>query len=436
MLTAAAAPKTPKRSRVSAVPTSSKAATRGSKGSRNSLISSSRATESPVISLTSNNSSRVAEEASLGKRKRRTTKYTPVDEDTTPVFKKQRVRGTSSASQPPSVKPVNGPEWVGNETIPEEEEDPVKAGNIPHSPSTSKSGIGSAVLRIGPPRKRKKIAPLPPATPPSPCVPNFGIRQPREEEESTQEAARRAPSNPSTVRKKRRLKPTSDVRPKLPVLAEKEPLASPSHSYNAGQEHAEPHDQEPFGATHPNHDNKLVKALPEPTPPRTSQPQIPPDPPVDDAFSTATPPHAMRNAKKLAPIPRLEPSHFKPYLKAADTTSVIDEYSPRKSFPTQDTIESSVRDSQVRLTVSQPPDENFEPALVDDVFDDDIAQKIQDVEDAYIDLDGQANGTGTPNEEQPTTVSNVDQYILTLFLLFNRRTLIQRNRSHPGPSRL
>jgi hypothetical protein len=323
---------------------------------------------------------------------------------------------------------------MGDETIPEEEEeeDPVEAGNMPPSPSTLKLGIGSAVLRIGPPRKRKKITPLPLTTPLSSRVPDFVIRQFREEEENTQEAAGSVPSNLPAVRKKRRLKPTSDVRPKR----EKELLASPSR--NSTQEHAEPRDQEESmraNLPHPDHVNELAEPLPELIPPRTTKSQIPPDPPANGNFSTPTLPHTMKNAKKLAPIPRLEPSHFKPYLKAADITSVIDEYSPKRSFPTQDTIEPSVQGPQVRRTVTQPPNKSFEPTPVDDLFDGDITQKMQDVEDAYLNLDGQANGIGTPDEEQPTTVSNVDQSILTPFLLINRRTLIRRNRSHFGPSR-
>jgi hypothetical protein len=119
----------------------------------------------------------------------------------------------------------------------------------------------------------------------------------------------------------------------------------------------------------------------------------------------------MKNAKKYAPIPRLESSHFKPYLEAPETTSVIDEFSPKKSFYPQDTIESSIQDSQFRHTVTQPPNESLYSAPGDGLFDDDIAQKMQDAEDAYLNLDGQENGIETPNEEQPTTVSNVDQFI-------------------------
>ena len=271
-------------------------------------------------------------------------------------------------------------------------------------------------------------------------MPDFGLSQPQEEEENAQEAAGRVPFlnlNPPTVRKKRRLKPTSDVRPKLPVLTENEPLVSPSR--DPTQEPAEPLDQEEPLETNlqpPDHDDDPVQPLPELTPPRTASQQIPPDPPVGDDFSTPTPPHTMKNAKKLGPIPRLESSHFKPYLEAAETTSVIDEFSPKKSFPTQDTIELSVQDSQVRRNVTQPSNGSFEPTPADDPLDEDIAQKMQDAEDAYLDLDGQANGIETSNDEQPTTVSNAGLSILTLFLLTNRRTLILWSMSRSDPSRL
>lgn len=432
MLTAVSAPKKLKRSRTPATPAPNKPAKKNSRGSRTSVMSSGRATDSSVISLTSNNSSRVAEEPPPGKRKRRSTKYTPADEDVEPVSKKQRIDLTFSDSQKSNTKPRKRPRRIGKEIIPEEE-DPDEAGNLPHSSSTSKGGIGSAVLRIGPPRKRKRIAPLPP-TPPASRVPDFGLRQPQEEEENTQEASGRVPSlnlNAQTGKKKRRLKPTSGVPPKLPVLAE-EPPVSPSR--NATQEPTEPRDQESrIEADLPLqcHDGEPAEPLPTFTPPRTAQRQIPLDPPIDNHFSTSGPPRATKNAKKLAQIPRLTSSHFKPYLEAADITSVIDEFSPKKSFLTQDTIESPVQGSQVRRSVTQPRNESFDSAPVDDLFDDDIVQKMQD---AYINLDGQVNGTETPTEEQPT-VSNLGQSILTPLLLTNRRTLNLRNGSHPGPGR-
>lgn len=377
-------------------------------------MSNSRTTDSPVISLIYDDNSRIAEEPSLGKRKRRNAKHTPVNEDITPMSKKQRVGGVLSASQKPSTESSKGLKRIREEKIPEGGEDPVEAGNIHRSPSTSKAGTGGAVLRIGPPRKRKNV------TPPSSRVPDSEFRRSRKEEESTQDAVGRVSSlnsNPLTVKKKRRLKPASDVRPKLPVLTEKGPLAPPSR--NATQELAEPRDQEePFEADlrPPDDGGDPTEPLPELTPPRTTRQQIPPDTLVEDSFSTPTPPRVMNNAKKLAPIPRLEPSHFKPYLGAADITSTIDEFSPKKSFPSQDIIEPSVQDSQVCRAVMQPLSESIDPAPVNDHLDENIAQKMQDVEDAYFDLDGQANGFETPNEEQPTTVSIVGQFILPCFV--------------------
>jgi hypothetical protein len=89
----------------------------------------------------------------------------------------------------------------------------------------------------------------------------------------------------------------------------------------------------------------------------------------------------------------------------ADTTSAIDEFSPKKSFPTQDTVETSVQDSQVRRAASEHLHQSFDSAPVDDPLDNDIFMKMQDVQDAYFDFDGRANEV--PNQEQATTVSNV-----------------------------
>ena len=396
-------------------------------------MSSGQPINSPVISPTSNNSSRVAviEEPSFRKRKRRSIKYAPVDEDTTPVSKKQRVDGKSSASQKSTTKSIKNYKRIGEETIPEEEEEegPIETGNMAPSPSTPKAGISGGVVRIGPPRKRKKV------TPSSSRVPGSEFRKSREDE-NTHEPAGSTSSlslNPATAKKKRRLKPAPDVRPKLSVLVKEEHIVSPSH--NATHEFTEPRYQGPSEADPPpsDHDNEPSGPLPEFIPPRTTHKQPPLGPLIDGDSSIPTP-RTMNNAKKIAPIPRLEPSHFKPYLKKADTTSAIDEFSPNKPFTTQETIESSVQDSQALRTVSQPHNESSGPAPFDGLFDDDIAQKMQDAEDAYLNLDGQANGIETPNEL--TTVSNVCQYTLTLFLLTNRRTLIQRNKSRLGPIHL
>ena len=197
------------------------------------------------------------------------------------------------------------------------------------------------------------------------------------------------------------------------MLAEKDLLTSPSHNATRGP--AKPGGQgNPLEADlPPSDDDEPAEPLPGLKQPKTTRQPVPPDPPANEDFSTLSPPHPIKNAKGLAPIPRLRSSHFKPYLEAPDITSAIDEFSPKKSFPTQDTIESPFQGSQVRRTVTQPPDETLDPAPIDDLFDDDdddIAQKMQDAEEAYLNLDGQENGVETPNEERPTTVSNVDQY--------------------------
>ena len=294
---------------------------------------------------------------------------------------------------------------------PAEAESPEK---VSRSPPPSKVGTNDAVVRIGPPRRRKKIARLPSAaTLPSPHVPSSAsTRLRREEEENTQEAADTVPhlnSSPLTVKKrKRRLKPASDVLPKLPTLAEKEPraLASPG----ATQEPQEPSDQEePFEADvpPPDQDNEPTKPLPKSTPPRSARQQAPPDSLVDNGVSTPTPPRAKKNTKRLGPVPRLESSHFKPYLRVADTTSIIDEFSPKKPFPTQDTIESSVQDSQVRHTATEPRQPSLDPEFVDDTLDVDLVQKMQDVQDTYFDFDDQAAENEVPDQEQQTTVSDI-----------------------------
>jgi hypothetical protein len=54
--------------------------------------------------------------------------------------------------------------------------------------------------------------------------------------------------------------------------------------------------------------------------------------------------------------------------------------------------------------VTKPPPKSFDS--VDDLFDDDIAQKVQDAEDAYLDLDGKVGELETLNAE-PATVGNV-----------------------------
>lgn len=351
------------------------------------------------------------------------------------MSKKQRTDLTFSASQKSGTRLSKNYHRIDQETIPkgDEEKDPVEANNMACLPSTSQAGIGSAVLRIGPPQKRKKIAPLPPIIPPS-CAPDFVLGQSLEIED-TREAAGSVPPldlSHSTVRKKRRLKPASDVRPKLPVLVE---MGTPSR--HATQEPAEPRNEEPLSEINPSppdHDNEGAEPLPKLTPPTVTRQQIPPDPPVDDGPFPPTPLLAVKNTKKFAPIPKFESSHFKPYLEAADITSVIDEFSPKKLFPTQETVESPVQGSQLRRTATRPCSESFDPMPVDNLFDDDIAQKIQDTEDAYLNLDGLANGIEPPNEEQPTTVSSVRQAILTLFLLTNHRTMILQNVSRLGPS--
>jgi len=393
--------------------------------SRTSLVSGSRTTDSPVISLTSNNGSRASGDPSLGKRKRRSTRHTPDDEDPKPVSKKPRVDvTTSSASQKSRTKSIRSPKRIIREAIHEEEggEDPVE-GEIPEKVSrsffNSKSGTNSAVLRIGPPRRRKKIAPLPSvATLPSPRVPSSAFRHLREEEEeNTQEAAPIVPqlgSSPPAVRKKkRRLKPPSDARPNLPALAVKKPLLP--HSRDVTQEPQEPSDQgEPFEADPPPpaQDGEPIEPLPEPTPPGASRQQTPLDSPVHDDIRTPTHPRARKSTKTLGPVPRMDSSHFKPHLPSVDTTSVIDEFSPKKSFPTQDTIESSVQDSQVRSAATKPLHQSFDPEPVD--LEVDIAQKMQDVQDTYFDFDGQVNESEVPDQERPTTVSNAGRPVLPL----------------------
>lgn len=288
---------------------------------------------------------------------------------------------------------------------PAEAEDPDEVARLP---STSKVGTGNGVVRIGPPRRRKKITRLPPtATLPSPHTSSSAFSHLREEEEeNTQEAAGvvlHPDSSPPTIKKKkRRLKPASDVRPKLPVLAENEPLVL--RSRDAGQEPREPSVQEePFEADPPppDRDEEPIEPLPEPVPSRSVRQQTPPDSSVGDDISVPAPLPAEKTTKRLGPVPRLESSHFKPYLRAADTTSVIDEFSPKKTFPTQDTIESSVEDSQVRRTATESRQPSLDPEAVD------IPQKMQDAQDACFDFDDQATEHEVPDQEQSTTVSNI-----------------------------
>lgn len=373
-------------------------------------MTSSRASDSPVISLTSDNSPRTTGEPSLGKRKRRGTKASPADEDPKPVPKKQRIDdASSSASHRSRTKSTRSSKHISKEMMNEEEEvqdfsDVQNSDKMPRSPSPSEVGVGTSIVRIGPPRGRKKIPPLSLATPASSRTPNPAFRDSREEEEeNTQEAAGTVShfeTNPPTVKKKkRRLKPPSDVHPARPVLAENKPLPPPSR--DTSQEPEEPSDQEePLRVDQPPLDQDNGPTEPEPTPPRSSRQRSLPDPQIDDESPTPTP-RANRSAEKLAPVPRLEPSHFKPYLQTADTTSVIDEFSPKKAPPTQDAIESPDQGSQVPRSDGSP-----DPEPVDDHLDPDITQEMQDMEDAYIDLNGQANGIELVDQEQVTTVSS------------------------------
>lgn len=357
-------------------------------------------------------------EPALGKRKRRTTRNTPADEDPKPVFKKQRVDVT-----PPSTfqKSRATLKQIGKETIreEEEEEDPVKVDGpdkVPSPRPTSKAGAGSAVLRIGPPRRHKKAAPPPsPTTPPPPRRSNSFDHLREEEEENTQEAAGAVPrigSTPlTTKKKKRRLKPASDVRPTLTALVEKRRSATPSR--DAPRESRESDQEEPPEADPPprDQDDEPAELLREPTPPRTARQRTPPDSPIDDMISIPTLPSAKKNSKTLGPVPRLNPSHFKPYLRVEDTTSVIDEFSPKKSFHTQDTVEPSLHDSQIYQAATKSSRQSSDAGPLDDPLDDpldvDIVKKMQDVQDAYFDFDGRANEV--PHQEQPTTVSDVGQ---------------------------
>ena len=335
------------------------------------------------------------------------------------MSKKQRIGLTSSsASQKSRMKSIRSPQRINRETIHEEDEDPVEAegsDKVLRSPPPSKVGTGDAVVRIGPPRGRNKIARLPSAaTLPSSYVPSFAFTHSRrEEEENTREAVDIIPhldSSPPTVKKKRRLKPASDIRPKLPTLTKKKlPVLS---SRDAMPEPREPSDQEePFEVDVPplDQDDEPTEALPKPIPPRSARRQTPPDSPVGDNVSTPIPPRAKKNTKRLGPLPRLESSHFKPYLRAADTTSVIDEFSPKKAFPTQDTIELSVQDSQVHRTATKPRQPSLDPEPVNDTLDADLAQKMQDVQDAYFDFGDRAAENEVPDQEQPTTVSDIGQ---------------------------
>lgn len=385
-------------------------------------MSSSRATDSPVISLPSANGSRVSGEPSLGKRKRRTPRHTSADdEDPKPVPKRQKVDfASSSSSQKSRVLSIRIPKQISRETIHEEEEDegPVEeqgSDKVSRSHSIPRAPVDSTVVRIGPPRKRKKITSA--ATPPSSRRSNSALSHLREEEEeNTQEAAGIVPlhdsSPPAVKKKKRRLKPPSDAHPKPPTLDARKPSAQPSR--DASQEPKEPSDQEePFENDHPppDQDDEPTGPLLEPTPPTAARQQTPPDLPVDDDMSTPAHPPTKKNAKILGPIPRLDPSDFEPHLQMADTTSVIDEFSPKKSFPLQDAIESSIQDSQDHLVAAKPFHQNFDPLIVDDPLDD-IVKKMQDVQDAYFDFEGRAGET--PHQEQPTTVGNIGKLVLPL----------------------
>ena len=380
-------------------------------------MSSSRATDSPAISLTSDNGSRMSGEPSLGKRKRRSVRNSPADEDPKPALKKQRIHVVSSSTyQKSRTRSIRSPKQISRETIYEEggNDEPTKAAGldkVSRPPRTLKIGSGSEVIRIGPPRRRKKIAPLPTvATSPPSRGPSSAFRYSRqEEEEDTQEAAgivaQFSPSPLAMRKKKRRLKPASDVRPKPPMLAVRTSPVPPSRD-----EPQELSDQdEPLEADPPlpDQDDEPAEPLPEPTPLRTTRQQSPPDSPVDDDIPTPTSPRTNINA--LSPVSRLDLS---PHLPVADTTSLIDEFSPKKPLPTQDTIESPVHDSQVCRSGTKSLPQSLDPGPADDPLDADTVQEMQDVQDTYLDFNGQAGGV--PNREQPTTVGNVGQPIYVL----------------------
>ena len=416
---ASAPKKQKKKPRAFTASTPRKPVARSSRSSRTSLIPSSRATNSPVISLGSDNSSRVSGEPSLGKRKRQSTRHTPADEDPKPVPKKQRVdAASSSTSQKSRTKSIRSLKQISKETIDDEEEiePPVEVEGLvkaSRSSSNSKAGTGSSTVRIGPPRRHKKVTPVPSAAiPSSPRGSNSAFKHLREEEEeNTQEAAGVIPKPslilPAAKKKKRRLKTPSDVRPKPPTFVVEDTPVPPSR--DASLQPQEPFDQEEpskAGPPLPGQDDEPADPLPEPTPPRAARQQTSPELQFDDPLFTPTPPRAKTKTKikTLGPVPKLYPSHFEPYLQAADTTSVIDEFSPVKLFPTQDTVEPSVQDSQDLHVTTEPLHQGFDPEPVDDPLDVEIAKKMQDVQDAYFDLDGRANEV--PHETQPTTVSN------------------------------
>lgn len=216
------------------------------------------------------------------------------------------------------------------------------------------------------------------------------------------------------MKKKRRLKPPSDARSTLPALAEKKSLVSPSR--DTVQEPEEPPNQEEpldAGPLPLDQDDEPVKTLPDDTPPSPAPQQVSPDPPVDK-ISTPTPPRVDKSARKMAPLPKLEPSHFKSHLQAADSTSVIDEFSPKKIHPTRDTIESSVEGSQVSRAVKKPHRKSSNHVSVNNVFDGDFVQNMQSITGACFELNGQIKMLV---EEQPPTVSNVGQYTLYPFFL-------------------
>ena len=412
----ASAPKKQKRPRAFTASTPRKPVAKNSRSSRTSIMPSSRATDSPVISLGSDHGSRASGEPSLGKRKRQSMRYTPADEDPKPAPKKQRVyAASSSTSQKSRTKSIKSLKQISKETVDEEEEieAPVEVGGFDKASrfsSNSKAGTGSSAVRIGPPR-RKKVTPLPPAaTPSSPRGSNSAFKYIREEEEeNTQEAAGIIPKPVliplATKKKKRRLKTPLDVRPKPPVFEVEATPALPSRS--ASLQPQEPFDQEePFeaGPPLPDQDGEPIDPLSEPTPPRAGRQRTPSESPVGDGLFTPTPPRAKKKAKTLGPVPKLYPSNFEPYLQAADITSVIDEFSPKKPFPTQGTVEPSIQDSQDLHVTTEPLHQSFDPGPVDDPLDAEIAKKMQDVQDAYFDFDGRANEV--LREAQPTTVSN------------------------------
>ena len=362
-------------------------------------------------------------EPSLGKRKRQNTRRTPPDEDLNLVSKKQKVDITpSSASRKSRTKPVRSIKQTSRETIHEEEQDenPAEAGDpdkVSRSPSTPRAVIDNTFIRIGPPRRRKKT--LPPATtffsPRAPSPPFRHLRE--EEEETTQEAAgiipHLSPSPRALKKKKRRLKPPSDVRPRLPVLAAEALPVPPSR--DPTQEPQKPSDQEgPLEADlpPPDQDDEPTEPPPDPTPPIAARQRTPTDSPVDDAILTPTPPRANKSTKRLGPVPRLESSHLKQYSQVADTTSVIDEFSPKKPFSTQDGVESPIHDSQVRGTATKPIRQSPDPRPADDPLDVDISQKMQDAQDAYFDFDGRASGDEVLDQEPLTTVSDAGQPVL------------------------